>query len=230
MSDPVRLRDPSSGAPDLARTLLESAELDAPTEAELASLSQRVGVKSGTGIGSIAIKLGAITLAIGGLAALLVVAVDEPERAQESPHDAPPHPAPTDRPAPPAPPESAPAPEPPAATEPRTPDVAEPPAREPSRPPARVEDEVELLHRARTALRTGELDRALAIADEHARLHRRSRFADERERIAIEALARSGRGPEARRRYDALAARNPDSPYLRPLERALGIESVTEKR
>lgn len=59
---------------------------------------------------------------------------------------------------------------------------------------------------------------ALAKCDEHARLFPKSSVAEERERIAIEALVHLGRRAEAHTRADAFAKRFPGSAYQRRID------------
>lgn len=72
--------------------------------------------------------------------------------------------------------------------------------------------EVRWLDQAR-ALLAGDPAAALARADAHARRFANGALAAERELIAVDALQRLGRAPEARRRADVLLARNPGSLY-----------------
>jgi hypothetical protein len=65
---------------------------------------------------------------------------------------------------------------------------------------------------ARTALGRGDASSALAAVDTHAREFPRSQLAQEREVIAIQALAAAGRVPEAKRRAAAFRAAFPGSP------------------
>ncbi|AKV03940.1 hypothetical protein AKJ09_10603 [Labilithrix luteola] len=69
---------------------------------------------------------------------------------------------------------------------------------------------------------------ALALTAEHARRFPSSILAEEREVIAIEALARLGRGDEARGRAKAFFAAHPDSAYRLRVDDALS--NVTEER
>ncbi|MDF2698329.1 MAG: hypothetical protein K0S65_6713 [Labilithrix sp.] len=77
------------------------------------------------------------------------------------------------------------------------------------------------IKRAEDAL-SSDPSRALAILDEHARRFPAGEFLQEREMVAVEALARLGRKTEAKRRADALLERFPRTPYVARLERALG--------
>ena len=64
--------------------------------------------------------------------------------------------------------------------------------------------------------------RALELVDEHARAFPSGELVQEREVVAVEALARLGRKAEATRRANALITRHPRTPYVIRLERALG--------
>ena len=70
-----------------------------------------------------------------------------------------------------------------------------------------------LLLRARQEL-SSDPSGALALTQEHARRFPSGTLVQEREVLAIEALARLGRSPEARRRFDAFRARFPQSPHV----------------
>jgi hypothetical protein len=79
--------------------------------------------------------------------------------------------------------------------------------------------ELALVDRARAALVARRWQAALAAAAEHAALYPAGILAEEREAIAIEALARSGRRADAGARLDDLVRRAPRSSYRRHLER-----------
>jgi hypothetical protein len=241
MKEPVRLRDLDSQASELGRTLLASVEIDAPSDAELASLSRRLDrARAGStgGRGGALYKIGGLVLLVVAGSFAIHAALRE-RREQRRRPDAPAvHEEPVASPRVGASGDRE-APEQPSAgsfAEPRTP--IEPPRAAPEHvsPPERLEDgsaveaELALLHRARSALRNGEIVDALSLIEQHERRYRASRFLDERERIAVEALARSGRAAEARARFDDLVVRNPDSPYRRSLERTLGVESDDSTR
>ncbi len=76
-------------------------------------------------------------------------------------------------------------------------------------------DEVMLVDDADTALRSGKPERALAIVREIEQRCSGGVLVQERERIAIEALAKAGRVDQARARARAFEARFPTSPHLR---------------
>ena len=81
---------------------------------------------------------------------------------------------------------------------------------------SQIEAELLLLTASRTALKRGDAERALVLAEQHLREHRRGVFAQERELLAIKALSRLEQSEQARvrahqflKRYarSALAAR-----------------------
>jgi hypothetical protein len=92
-------------------------------------------------------------------------------------------------------------------------------ANQPSSLPAR--SEVELLKQARGAL-ASDPERALLLARRHGAEFPFGAYAQEREFIAISALARLSRASEAGARADAFRKRYPRSAYLPQLERLLG--------
>lgn len=82
-------------------------------------------------------------------------------------------------------------------------------------------DEFELIQRAQDKL-ASEPARALSLLQEHARLFPTGELTQERETMAVEALVRVDRRPEAKARAEALLARFPRTPYVARLERAVG--------
>lgn len=76
-----------------------------------------------------------------------------------------------------------------------------------------VADEVALLERARRAL-GADPALTLTLADEHVRRFTRPSFAQERERLAIDALVRLGRRAAAQQRARSFEAAFPNSPHL----------------
>jgi hypothetical protein len=96
-----------------------------------------------------------------------------------------------------------------------------------ARPPASAEascsDEVELIDDADAALRAGNAERAHALTRQHAERCPAGTFIQERERIAIEALAKLGRLDAMRDRARAFEERFPSSPHLRR------VRSVVER-
>ena len=81
--------------------------------------------------------------------------------------------------------------------------------------------ELELLRRARRAL-AAEPQRALALTDDHAQRFAEGVFAQERELIAIEALARDGSTKAARTRAARFRASYPRSAHFERLRMLLG--------
>jgi hypothetical protein len=91
----------------------------------------------------------------------------------------------------------------------------------PGRPPtASPPGETALLRDARLAL-NGEPARALALTEQHRRDYPSGGFTQEREVIAITALARLGRTSEARSRADRFRSAYPTSPYIERIDRAV---------
>ena len=74
-------------------------------------------------------------------------------------------------------------------------------------------DELAVLEEARAALATDPA-RTLALADEHAKRFQHPAFAQERERLAIDALVRSGRRNDAQERARRFESTYPRSPHL----------------
>ncbi|MBN9159695.1 MAG: hypothetical protein BGO98_27295 [Myxococcales bacterium 68-20] len=83
------------------------------------------------------------------------------------------------------------------------------------------ESEFALVRRAQDAL-ASDPSRSLALVQEHARAFPAGELVQEREVVAVEALARLNRMPEAKARADALRALYPRTPYGARLDRALG--------
>jgi hypothetical protein len=95
----------------------------------------------------------------------------------------------------------------------------------PAAPSARgLAAERALLDVARSALARGEAGDALAAADRHAREYPEGALAEERDAIAIRALAALGRRPEAKTRAAAFERRYPKSLALGAIH-ALGLEN-----
>jgi hypothetical protein len=92
--------------------------------------------------------------------------------------------------------------------------VASPPAQVPSSAREQRELEEDLLERATRALRT-DPQAALAVAETHRRSFAAGRLAQEREVIAIQALAKLKRFDAARARAAQFLAEHPESPYVK---------------
>lgn len=83
-------------------------------------------------------------------------------------------------------------------------------------------DENALVSRAQAALARGRTSEALAATNEHQRRFPRGEFVEEREALAIQALARSGNLPAATARAERFRARYPRSMLLRAVNAAVG--------
>jgi hypothetical protein len=77
-----------------------------------------------------------------------------------------------------------------------------------------------LLDMARTALSRGDARGALVSLDTHAREFPRSQLTQEREVLAVQALASANRMPEARQRAALFRAKFPTSPLLPVIDEA----------
>lgn len=86
--------------------------------------------------------------------------------------------------------------------------------------PERAIDEIAIIRAARRAL-ASEPERALSLVETHRREFGGGILAEEREVLAIEALAALGRHPLAERRADQFRARWPLSPYRSRIDAAL---------
>ena len=75
-------------------------------------------------------------------------------------------------------------------------------------------DEASQLERAMDSLRNGDPGRALSLCNEDAIKYPRGVLAQERELVAIEALVRLGRAPEAKARARELMKHYPDSLFI----------------
>jgi hypothetical protein len=80
--------------------------------------------------------------------------------------------------------------------------------------------ELELVARAESALRSNPAQ-ALRLVEEHARRFPRASLSEEREVIAVEALARLGQGERAVKRAETFNADHPGSAYRARIERAI---------
>lgn len=83
-------------------------------------------------------------------------------------------------------------------------------------------DDVELIERAGAELRSGQAARALATTQRHEERCADGLLAQERERIAIEALAVVGRLDEARKRASTFEERYSSSPHVRRIRQVVG--------
>ncbi len=124
-------------------------------------------------------------------------------------------------PAPSSPPADLPSP-PPSAHRPEAPPIAEdPPPLAPARAPDTLAEEAALIERARVALGASPAE-ALARTEEHAARFPAGKLSMERELVAIDALGRLGRRPEARSRAEHLLARARGGLYEARLQKLLG--------
>lgn len=91
------------------------------------------------------------------------------------------------------------------------------------RPPGCVErDHDARVAAAQAALREGDASRALALSNQDKARCPRGHSAEDRERVAIESLARLGRRGEAAARWERFQSTFPDSLYTRRLRAVLG--------
>ncbi len=224
--EPIRMADLIDGASseeEFMRAIIRAERTELPTKAEMQQLSGRLGplMANQSTFGSSASPWRWLLVAglVAGLTAAVVSlrpsggpsqaggAPPAPQRAVEAPVTSPPAIAVT------APASAAPAPVvaveslPTASATPRT------------RPASSTDvptcsGEIELLDRADAALRSGDALRALDLTRKHSERCSSGAFVQERERIAIDALSRLGRGDEMRARARAFEDRYPSSPHL----------------
>jgi hypothetical protein len=228
--DPIRLTDPAAGAPEELRALFEAGTRDLPSQAQLTSLSQKLGPllappagpapapATSSGSALTAGKLAAVAAALVGGAVLVASLTREvPEQVPEArplpaePKAAIPVAPPPVAPAPVAPPESA------------TADAPSAPSASAERSAPRVdrrsnaEVEADLLERARAALRSNPAH-ALALTSEHKLRFPGGALAQEREVIAIDALRKLGKSDQAALRADEFAKHYPGSAHRYKLD------------
>ncbi len=91
------------------------------------------------------------------------------------------------------------------------------PSASPSPGRAATVSELELIRRAEESF-PADPERTLALAADHARAYPAGQFVQEREVLAVEALARLGRHDDATRRARAVVERFPRTPYATRLE------------
>jgi hypothetical protein len=92
-------------------------------------------------------------------------------------------------------------------------------------PASRLREETGLISEARQALREGDAARALKFLEESRRRFPVGVLAQERERLTIEALVKSGRPSEASTRAAEFLRKNPDSPHAGAIRRL--VEDAT---
>lgn len=115
-----------------------------------------------------------------------------------------------------------------ASTEPDEPTARRQPATAPTEPAARKPappSEIDIIKRARAALRAGNHRGALGQAKRHASLYAGGALAEEREAIAVESLTGLGRGDAARERFKRFLGDYPASSYR---QRLRGLVSPPE--
>jgi len=109
--------------------------------------------------------------------------------------------------------------------------VAPPPTAKTARPASTAstevkdegpEAEVKLVERAQDALRSGRPAEALALCNDHAKRFPNGMVTQECEVIAVEALVKTGRKGDARKRADRFKARFPGSAAIRRLDVLVG--------
>lgn len=241
--DPPPLDDPAADVPDLLRDALSAARADLPDPAKLASLSAGLKVAvsapaaAAPSILSGALIGGALGVLVSGAAVLLPSRSEPPMVAPPPPTEivnlatsaVPAAPAPSSetspvpvttsaprppRPAPPPAASSAPAPLPP-------PSSPAPTARSDTPPQGDLASEVYLLQRALRAMKTNPAE-ALSLTTELAARFPRGVLIEERESVAIQALAQLGRRAEASARAKRFVASYPRSAHWPRIEALAG--------
>jgi hypothetical protein len=230
MTDPRRLLDDGSSTSPALRSLLESAKQeDEPREQRVAALTTRLAPLltplaampppppvtapvAAAGKSALAIKAGAAVVAAGLVGGGAWYLHDRAHVAQVAP-------APAREP---VPVPEAPIPAPPAPTPelPQTP-LALPAHPRPSTPAVDPAAEAALVQSAEAALVGGDGANALALTREHATRFPAGAHAEERDRIAIEALVRLGRAGDAHAAAERFFARYPRSIYRARVEALL---------
>jgi hypothetical protein len=234
VKDPIRLS--VGGSPEV-QELLRTARGDVPTRAQLDHLALRLTpISAAPAAGTLGLVpwVIAATVVIGAIAVVwwtrdrepktitVPVVLREPARAEAPPAPAPvvepPSPTPVTTPAvivepkPARPRKLAPVPPAPViAVETPSPAAIETPSPAPVGAPR--PREMELLGPAHEALRTGDVARALELATRHRDLYPSGSMREEREAIAIEALARRGDREAAGTRFQAFTVTFPRSLY-----------------
>lgn len=219
--DPIRLADqadPLSPEAELMRGLIRARGNARPTAAKMDELAGRLGPilepkapAPASGMTWLAASVAAVTAVV---VVTIAVRTTTPTEAVDAVVSAS---APADR------EEVQPLPEPEPAVEPDAPRAVSVDALPTANanvnarkaPAAARCDEVMLVDDADTALRSGNPERALAVVREIEQRCTAGVLVQERERIAIEALAKSGRVEQARARARTFEARFPTSPHLR---------------
>ena len=223
--EPIRMVDLTDGASSeehFMRAIIRAERTELPSPAKMQELSARLGpmmtkrsssawwasswrvmLVAGIGIGVVVVALRSGS----GVPPGTVDALPVPQRVEDRPAASPLDPAVTASPHGPSMPVVAVESLPSAATPDRA-RVA------PSSDVPACTGEIELLDGADAALRAGDATRALSLTRQHSQRCPGGAFAQEGERIAIEALFRLGRHAEARARARSFEARFPSSPHL----------------
>jgi hypothetical protein len=97
-----------------------------------------------------------------------------------------------------------------------------PPTTQPKTGDAQLAQERALMERARSALARGDSSEALRATGQHAKSFPRGRLSEEREALAIQALAAAGRRSEAEQRAASFERYYPNSVLGPAVKRALG--------
>ncbi|MEI8259347.1 MAG: hypothetical protein WCJ30_27080 [Deltaproteobacteria bacterium] len=235
MSDPSRWLDPSSGAPSGARELLAQAArapaLTPEAKARMAARLAKAGVAGGAVAAGAWAWKGLFGVGVVGLATVVFVgvtrdrgpaprAVHAPE-VLATPRASTPA-APVIEPSAPVVPvaQAVLAPAPQVAVIPSHVPVTHAVASAHAAPPidtgATSDDELDLVNRA-AVLTVRDPSAALALVQQHVARFPRGEHAEERERVAVRALASAGRVSEARARGEAFLRHYPDSIYATPI-------------
>lgn len=226
--DPPRLVDPGSAASPRLRRLIEGSRADVGTTAEIQKLeaalapalwpgsagSAAAKAASAKGAATTAIKVAAGALVVAGAGALWLSTSREPRPAAPvSVSEARPAvPAPALLPARAEPPSAPQAEAPATADVPRAPELSPSGSTSPRRSPVSTLSEADLLGQAQSAL-AGDPARALALAEQHRSHFAHGVLVQEREVIAVEALARLGRAAEAKARGERFLRVFPSSAH-----------------
>ncbi len=215
------LRDPPSPEAALLRDVIRAQQGIRPTAGKMAELAGRLGPILEAKTAAPAPRMTWLAASVAAVAAVAVVTVSVRMTAPTSGNEA----APVSASAPALTeaepfsvepePEPAPAPDAPPAVSVDALPTANVNARKSPAAAAPRCDEVMLVDDADTALRSGNPERALAIVRDIEQRCAGGTLVQERERIAIEALAKAGRVEQARARARAFEARFPTSPHLR---------------
>ncbi len=216
--------DPQAPAP--LRAMIAAARSDAPGPAALdrvlANVERTGPAPRGGGAGRLLLVAGGAGVAV--LIAFVLLrggGSDDDERDDRAPPPSPPPAAAAATRS--APPVVSPLPDqaPPAAPQPAPRAQRRPPPKAPPAPattPAPHQSEVSMVERARAALAARDFAAALAAAAAHLASYPDGVLSEEREAIAVEALAGAGRREAARGRLDRFLRRFPASSYRRHLE------------